>query len=141
MARRLQEVIIDSSIAVKWFSEEEKSADALELRNAHVKGLVVLVATPLLACEVGNALRYKPDYDSERLAKAMHYLFKLHLREAPIDAELLARSSEIAFRGDVTIYDAIPVALAGIRKTRCVTADRETQYARLKPKGYPIDLL
>ena len=141
MARRLQEIVIDSSIAVKWFSEEEKSADAVELRNDHVKGLVVLVTTPLLACELANALRYKPDYDSVRLVEAMRYLFKLHLREATIDAELLERSSEIAFRGDVTIYDAIPVALAIVRKTQCLTADRETQYARLKPKGYPIDVL
>jgi len=63
------------------------------------------------------------------------------MSEAPIDAQLMSRSSEIAFKGDVTIYDAIPVALADIRKTRCVTADKETQYARLKPKGYPIELL
>lgn len=141
MARRLQEVVIDSSVAVKWFSEEEKSADALELRDSHVKGLVALVSTPLLTCEVANALRYKPDYESEKLAEAIHHLYKLHLCEAPIDAQLLSRSSEIAFKGDVTVYDAIPVALADIRKTRCVTADQETQYARLKRKGYPIDLL
>ncbi|HUK50236.1 MAG TPA: hypothetical protein VLV18_04305, partial [Terriglobales bacterium] len=68
-------------------------------------------------------------------------LFKLHLDESPIDLQLLSRSGEIAFKCGVTIYDAVPVALATIRKTRCVTADRDTQYSKIKPKNYPIDLL
>lgn len=106
-----------------------------------MKGLVTLLITPLLACEVANALRYKPDYDKDRLTEAMNHLFKLHMHEVPIDAQLLSRSSEIAFKADVTIYDAIPVALADLKKTRCITADEDTQYAKLKPKGYPIELL
>jgi len=48
MARRL-EVVIDSSVAVKWFSEEEATPQALELRDSHVKGHVALITTPLLA--------------------------------------------------------------------------------------------
>lgn len=140
MARRL-EVVIDSSVAVKWFSEEEATSQALELRDSHVKGHATLITTPLLACELANALRYKPEYNKDRLAEAMNHFYKLHLYEAPIDSQLLSRSSEIAFRGNVTIYDAIPVATAVLRKTKCITADQDTQYAKLKPKGYPIELL
>jgi predicted nucleic acid-binding protein len=140
MARRIQ-VVIDTSIAVKWFSEEEGTLQALELRDSHVKGHVALVTTPLLACELANALRYKPDYDNERLVEAMTHFYNLHPREAPIDAQLLSLSSEIAFKGNVTVYDAIPVALAVLKKVKCVTADQNTQYAKLKPKGYPVQLL
>lgn len=140
MARR-REVVIDTSVAVKWFSEEEATDQALELRDSHIQGNLALVTTPLLACELANALRYKPDYDSDNLSKAMNHFYKLHLYEIPIDAHLLSRSSEIAFTGNVTVYDAIPVALAALRKTRCLTADRDAQYAKLKPKGYPVDLL
>ncbi len=140
MARRLQ-VVIDTSVAVKWFSEEEGTPQALALRDSHVKGHVALVSTPLLACELANALRYKPDYDHDRLVEAMNHYYNLHPREVPIDAQLLARSSEIAFSGNVTVYDAIPVALAVLKKTKCVTADQSTQYAKLKPKGYPVQLL
>jgi predicted nucleic acid-binding protein len=132
---------IDSSVAVKWFSDEETTPQAVELRDSHVKGELLLITTPLLTCELANALRYKPDYDKDRLVEAMNYFYKLHLYEVPIDAHLLSRSSEIAFKGNVTIYDAIPVALAVLKRTECLTADRDTQYARLKPKGYPIDLL
>jgi predicted nucleic acid-binding protein len=140
MARRL-EVVIDSSVAVKWFSEEEATPHALELRDSHTRGHITLITTPLLACELANALRYKPDYNKDRLAEAMNHFYGLHLFETAIDAHLLSRSSEIAFRGNVTIYDAIPVALAALKKTKCITADQETQYAKLKPKGYPVELL
>ena len=90
MARRLK-IVIDSSVAVKWFSEEEATPAALELREAHVKGHLALITTPLLACEVANALRYNPDYDKNRLAEAMRHFCKLHPDEAQIDSHLLAR--------------------------------------------------
>ncbi len=140
MARR-REVVIDSSVAVKWFSQEDKTNEAVAVRDSHVKGLVTLLVTPLLACELANALRYKPVYDAHKLSEAMKFFFELHLRQFPIDATLLGLASEIAFRGDVTIYDAVPVALARLRRTTCLTADKDTQYERLKSKGYPIELL
>jgi len=99
------------------------------------------LTTPLLACEVANALRYKPGYDKDKLAEVMNYLFKLHLHEIPIDLQLLSGSAEIAFRGGVTICDAIPVALATLKKVKCITGDEHTQYLKLKTKGYPIELL
>lgn len=136
-----RQIVVDSSVAVKWFSEEEKAAEAVGLMYAHVEGHLTLLTTPLLICEVANALRYKPDYDLRRFIDAINHLHKLHLRETPIDGQLLSRSGEIAYRSDVTIYDAIPVALATLNKTKCITADKETQYAKLKPKNYPIELL
>jgi len=140
MAGRSQ-IVIDSSVVMKWFSQEEKTSEALALRNAHIEGELALLATPLLMCEVANALRYKPDYDTGRFTDAIDHLFRLHLIENPIDLELLSRSGEIAYKCDVTIYDAIPVALAVLKKTKCVTADRETQYSKIRPKNYPIELL
>jgi predicted nucleic acid-binding protein len=140
MAGRNQ-IVIDSSVAVKWFSEEEKTTEALALRNAHVEKRMTLLTTPLLTCEVANALRYKPDFNLDRFTSAMNYLLKLHLHETAVDERLLSRSGEISFKSGVTIYDAIPVALAVLMKTKCITADRETQYAKLRGRNYPIELL
>jgi predicted nucleic acid-binding protein len=123
--------VIDSSIAVKWFSEEELTKDALGIMEHHVKGKTTLLTTPLLACELANALRHKPGYDQNKLMEAITHYYNLRMQEAPIDLQLLSRATEIAFKGGVTIYDAIPVALADIRDTACITAD-ETQYNRLR---------
>ena len=136
----MEKVVIDSSVAVKWFSAEEDTDKALKLRDKQVNNELELVATPLLMCEVANALRYKPDFDYNKLVKAIESLYKLHLRIEPLTEDLLSKGAEIAFEGDVTLYDAIPVALAELFGTSCITADDKTQYERLKHK-YSVMLL
>jgi predicted nucleic acid-binding protein len=91
--------------------------------------------------EVANALRYKPDYDEKKLASAVENLFGLHLNTWPVDATLMEKASTVAYRSEVTIYDAVPVALAQLRGTICITADEQTQYKKMKAHGYPVTLL
>ncbi len=133
--------VLDSSILVKWFSEEEKTQEALALRNEHIEGSRELWVSNLSFYEVANALRYKPTFNNKRLIESLNSLFKLHLNVEPETAPLLAEASSIAYKCNVSIYDAVPVALAKRKRARCITADRETQYARIKAKGYPIDLI
>ena len=64
-------LVIDASIAVKWFNKEEYSDVADKLKNMHVRGEVVLVAPVLLLFEVANALRYNPDFESEDVEDAI----------------------------------------------------------------------
>ena len=64
-------LVIDASIAVKWFNKEEYSDIADKLKNRHVRGEVVLVAPVLLLFEVANALRYNPDFESEDVEDAI----------------------------------------------------------------------
>ena len=54
---------------------------------------------------------------------------------------LMTRTCEITYDGEVTLYDALPVAIAEHRKTVCETADEETQYKKLRAKGHPVELL
>ncbi len=136
----MERLSLDSSVVVKWFSEEEDTEKALRIRDAFVAGQLEIIVTQLLYCEVANALRYKPDYDSERLKRAVNALTNLHMRVVEIDRDILKRSSEIAFDCNVTIYDAIPVAVAEKFNTVCVTADEKTQYSKMKDK-YPVVLL
>jgi hypothetical protein len=62
-----------------------------------------------------------------------------------LNESLASRTGEIAYEGKITFYDALPVAIAENKKkqkkTVCVTADEETKYKKLKPKGYTIELL
>lgn len=141
MAGRPQMTVVDSSVAVKWFSEEPGSEEALKLAESHVEGSIKLWATNLLYAEVTNALRSRPDYNPVRLREAVDHLFNLHLNTLPTGVGTLARAGEIAYEADVTIYDALPIAVAETRGTTCITADKETQYEKLKPRGYLIELL
>lgn len=140
MARR-RDIVLDSSVAVKWFSTETKSEEAIKFLDSYVQGTVSLTVSETLICEVGNALRYKPDYDEQKWKNALTQLFNLHLNVIHLDESLTFRTGEIAYDGKITFYDALPVAIAENRKTVCITADEETQYRKLHPKGYPIELL
>ena len=141
MAGHSTEAVIDSSVAVKWFSHEEDTDKALLVRNQHLKGTRKLLVSDLLYHEVANALRYKPGYDERRLGQAVESLFGLHLNSHHVDRTLLEKAGAIAFKGSVTIYDAVPVALAQLKETFCITADENTQYKKLKAHGYPVTLL
>ena len=140
MARR-RDIVLDSSVVVKWFSTETKSDEALKLLDSHIQGTVELTISEILICEVGNALRYKPDYDVQKWKTALTQLFNLHMNVTHLNENLTNRTGEIAYEGKITFYDALPVAIAENKKTICITADEETQYKKLQPKGYPIDLL
>lgn len=141
MAGQREEVLVDSSVAVKWFSREAETERALRLRDQHVKGTRRLWVSDLLYHEVANALRYKPSFDREKLHQAIDSLFGLHLNTWPVDERLLRQAATLAYQGNVTLYDAVPVALAEMMRTVCVTADETTQFKRLKAEGSPVVLL
>jgi len=124
--QKMERLVLDSSIVVKWFSRESDTEKALEIRDAHVRGEIEILATPLLLCEVANILKYKPDFDAVKLKRAIKALYMLHLNIEDIDYNLLAKAAEIAYKGGVTIYDALPVAQAEKHKTICITADKKT---------------
>jgi len=138
---RCREVVLDSSVVVKWFSTEIKTDEALKLRDSYVQGSLKLSVSEVLIAEVGNALRYKPDYDKEKLRKALSSLLGLHLSIIHLTENIVTRTVEIAYEGKVTFYDALPVALAEHKKAICITADETTQYMKLQTRGYPIELL
>ena len=138
---RCREIVLDSSVVVKWFSTETKSVEALKLLDSYIQGTVELTISEILICEVGNALRYKPDYDTQKWKTALAQLFNLHMNVTHLNEDLTIRTGEIAYEGKVTFYDALPVAIAEHKKTICITADEETQYKKLQPKDYPIELL
>jgi predicted nucleic acid-binding protein len=140
MARR-RDIVLDSSVVVKWFSTETKSDEALKFLDSYIQGTVELAISEILICEVSNALRFKPDYDAAKWKTAITQLFNLSMNVIHLNENLTSRTGEIAYEGRITFYDALPVAIAENRKTICVTADEETQYKKLKPKGYPIELL
>ncbi len=140
MARR-RDIVLDSSVVVKWFSTETKSDEALKFLDSYVQGTVELAISEILICEVSNALRFKPDYDAAKWKTAITQLFNLSMNVIHLNENLTSRTGEIAYEGRITFYDALPVAIAENKKTICVTADEETQYKKLKPTGYPIELL
>ena len=117
-------VVIDSSVAFKWFDTTEPAADiAAELLRAHQRDTTALIAPALLVPEVVNALvcRGAPTAAVER---AIGFLGDVDLLVAPIDDAMLRAAARIANDERLALYDATFIALAARLEAELVTADR-----------------
>lgn len=118
-------VVVDSSVAVKWFKPEGESgfAEALDLLREHRAEELYLTAPTLLRLEVLNALR-SHGASAAQLGTASTDLEGFRLRWYEVTAERATAAAGIAAASGLTVYDAIFVALAVELDTELVTADR-----------------
>lgn len=122
---RQEEIVVDASVALKWFSEEEGSDRAIALRDRHVGGSTTLVAPDFLVHGVANALRFTPGLAPGEASEATGGLFRLQVDLLAPMRELVARASDLACKYGITAYDAAYVALAEFLGVQAVTADDE----------------
>jgi len=117
----MSEIVVDTSVVVKWYIPEQHHEQARALRDAYLDGEFDLVAPALMPFEAVNALKYSGHYKGERLEEASK-----SLPEYGIDLVSFNKTSsvtEIANDLDITIYDAAYIALAQNHDTRAYTAD------------------
>jgi len=124
MARR-EEAVIDASVVVKWFSEEENTKSALLVRDEHIEGNRTLVAPDLLLYEIINALRFKPGFDKIKLHRALSDLFDIQIDLIIPHKDLMVRSSELAYLYDASLYDTCYLALAELMGIIVITSDKK----------------
>ncbi len=133
-----QEKVIDASVAVKWFSDEEGSDRALALRDGHIDGELSLVAPELILYEVTNALRYKPSFDSSKVSRAFHDLLDIQLELVPLTEDLLNACVALAFRQGITLYDSAYLGIGKSMELDVVTADKKLYSKCSKLKGISL---
>lgn len=121
---RSAETVVDASVALKWFVEEEGSDRALRLRDGHLDGSSTLVAPDLLVHEIANALRYKPGFKPEDASRVIADVYKLQIDLFPPSRELASRWLELAYKYDLTVYDACYLGLGDLLGAEVVTSDK-----------------
>lgn len=122
---KIKKVVVDASVAVKWFSSEEHSDKALRLIEMYEKEGADLSAPALLPYEVGNALRYNPGFGIEDVKEALTALDDLQIRLHPLKKDLTTLSIELAFTYGLTIYDSAYMAVAANSGSTVYTADED----------------
>lgn len=119
-----QAVVVDASVAVKWFNAEEFSEQAILMRDDHVSGGLVLAAPSLLIWEVCNALRNSPEAGSGGVRKALRDLWDLQMVLFEPDPEWMGEAIGEAFDNGITVYDSSYLALALHLRVLFYSADR-----------------
>lgn len=116
---------IDASVAIKWFSgiNEDNLEQALKLQELHLQRDCLLIAPDLLVYEVVNALRYNPYFEQRDTELAFQTLYKMELGLVEPGKEEIKEAIKLAYKKNITIYDASYLALAQKHQAFLVTAD------------------
>ena len=117
--------VIDASVVVKWFIEEDDSPLALQLKQDHIKGVTTLLAPTLLLYEVANVLLFSRLFSSVEIKKSIHDHYNLEIDFINPSPDLTSPAIELAFSRKITLYDASYLAIARAFDIKLVTADRK----------------
>jgi len=131
-------VVVDTSIAVKWYLPEKGSEEAARLRMAWETAGSPIIMPELVRAEFANAIwshgKLRPEEKKEIVSRFLDMPFEI----LPVGTELVEKALDLALKLDATVYDCIYLALAILAGSRLITAD--AQFAK-KAEGYPVDLL
>lgn len=117
----MKKVVVDASVAVKWFVPEIHSAAAVRMLDPEI----TLYAPDLIGPEFGNILWKKvrrEEIGREEADAIMNAFAKLPFEIRP-SSSLLPAAFELAIELDRTVYDSLYLALAVAEDCTLVTAD------------------
>ncbi len=119
----MKTLVVDASIAAKWFLPEDDSQQA----EALLRGRFRLIAPDLLWTEVANVLWKIARRGSITPAEAAQILREASAMPVEImeSMPLLPDALRIATTADRSVYDSLYVALADRERCAMVTADRK----------------
>ena len=117
-------IILDASVVVKWFSEEEYTEKALAIRERIRMGEERVIVPDLLLYELANALKYNPSFDANDVSDALTSIFDMDLEIVTPIPEIINLAVALAFEYNITVYDAFYIALAKDLELTFITADR-----------------
>lgn len=118
----MKTVVVDASVAVKWFLPEEGSEQAETLLGGKFR----LIAPDLLWTEVANVVWKIARRGSITADEAQQMLRDASAMPVEIaeSLPLLPKALRIATAADRSVYDSLYIALADREKASVVTADQ-----------------
>ncbi|MBS3080480.1 type II toxin-antitoxin system VapC family toxin [Candidatus Pacearchaeota archaeon] len=119
-----QKKVVDTSVIVKCFLQEDKTDKAVTLIENHLMNNIEIVVPELFFLEVLNTLRYK-EKDENKLNETIKILLNAKFLIVPLNQFILERSLEISLQYDLSIYDALYAALSQIHGCSLVTEDKK----------------
>lgn len=128
-------MILDASVILKWFMQEDDSEKAGVLKEAHIAGKFNIAVPDIAIYEVANALRYEPEFFPEEVNRSLEELYELNLDIIAPLPDVTNLAIRIAYEKDITFYDAFYIALAKQLGFQYVTADKKLYE---KVKSFPF---
>jgi predicted nucleic acid-binding protein len=116
--------VLDASVVIKWFVEEDDSERALRFWEQARAKQINMVAPDFLLYEVANILVRKKHFEVRDAVETINLLVEMGFVEPALDVGLLSGAMEVAAATGISVYDACYVALTRNVNGTLVTADR-----------------
>lgn len=110
--KKFKEFVLDTSVAVKWFSRERGHKEAKDLLRKLETKEIFLITSDLLLCEVGNALFKGKGLNALEVNEALFLLRELPINFFNLDPGRIERTTALMEKYDITFYDAIYASLS-----------------------------
>ncbi len=125
-------VVVDASVALKWFHEEgeEDVEQSRAVLDAYGSRRIDILLLDLMVYEIGNVLTRAMGVPAASVATVLDALHRIAGPVALTPRER-ARAAELAAEHRLTFYDAAYAALAVVRGGTLVTVDRALLGAKL----------
>ena len=116
---------LDTSVATKWFSEHDESdlSKALSIRDEILEGRFAVIVPELFFYELANALRYNAGFTDKDVKDAVKSVLDMGFEIRKIESDIMEYAIDIAFKFNVSIYDAYFLALSQTTNMPFITAD------------------
>ena len=118
-------VVIDTSVAYKWFSteKEEHLSQALKLLKDHLNNKETIIAPDIIIYELANAWATKTKLSLRKIKTFLEDLQQIRIKIEPVTFELISKAVHFSKNHHVSVYDASYAELAKEKKCDLVTAD------------------
>lgn len=120
-------LVVDSSVAVKWFVVEPYSAEARKILDEYQAGSISFLAPDLINAEFGNIIWKKHTLQGLAAADAQRIIDEFRALQFTFTstATLLDEAYRIAVKHRRTVYDSLYLALSQRENCQFVTADEK----------------
>ena len=117
-------IILDASVILRWFIEEEQSDKARKIQDDYLVDKLDIAVPDLLLYEVANALRFNKSFEVDEIDQVLTSLSDLGIKVLPINYALVGEAARLAYNYELTVYDAIYVELSLKLGAEFVTAKK-----------------
>jgi predicted nucleic acid-binding protein len=118
-------IVVDTSVVIKWFADEEDSEKARLLLNRWWSRDLEIVVPELLIYEATNALCFGKRAPKTLISKAIRDFLLAAPQIYVVNSQTIDLCLSYVFEHSLTVYDAIYVALADMLEIPLVTADEK----------------
>lgn len=120
--------VVDTSVAIKWFTytDEAYIFQARQLILDIQSGKIIILAPSILLTELANVFLLSKKLTGLQIKTAIEIVDNSRIAIAAVNKEIIISAVTLADKHEITVYDAVFLALAKQWNCRLISADQKS---------------